>query len=472
MTLRVPSILTIVLLSVLLFLPWTAMAARPNVLFIAVDDLRPQLGCYGQSQIISPNLDRLASEGILFRRSYCMVPTCGASRASLMTGIRPARDRFVNYLAWAERDAPGITTLNTHFHNNGYYTVSNGKIFHHLTDSKGGWSEPAWRPKRDDTLLGHYAKREVLAAAKKNPRGRGPAFESADVADDFYADGRLARKAVADLRRLKDKEEPFFLAVGFFKPHLPFVAPRKYWDLYSREEIHLPSNAARPTDAPDAAIHSWGELRAYAGIPPQGPLTDEMARTLIHGYYACVSYTDAQIGLLLDELDRLDLAKNTIVIVWGDHGWNLGEHTLWCKHCCFETSMRAPIILRAPGIAGGKVTDGLTEFIDIYPSLCELAGLPKPDHLQGTSFVPLLNDPDMPWKSAAIGRYINGDTIRTDGHRYTTFATGGGKPMGHMLYDHKTDSGETVNVAEKPSNARLTQELGRQLLEGMGKRGP
>ncbi|HYW81330.1 MAG TPA: sulfatase, partial [Thermoguttaceae bacterium] len=450
MNLRVHSIRIVSLLALLLLLPWTAMAAaaapaagRPNVLFIAVDDLRPQLGCYGQSQIVSPNLDQLASEGILFRRSYCMVPTCGASRASLLTGIRPARDRFVNYLAWAEKDAPGITTLNTHFHNNGYYTVSNGKIFHHPTDSAAGWSEPAWRPKRDAIFLGNYAKETVLAAAKDNPRGRGPAFESADVPDDFYPDGKLARKAVADLRRLKDKKEPFFLAVGFFKPHLPFVAPTKYWDLYSREEIHLPSNRTRPTDAPDAAIHTWGELRAYADIPPEGPLTDDMARTLIHGYYACVSYTDAQIGRVLDELERLDLAENTIVIVWGDHGWNLGEHTLWCKHCCFETSMRAPIILRAPGIAGGKTTDGLTEFIDIYPSLCDLAGLSKPDHLQGTSFVPLLNHPDMAWKSAAIGRYGNGDTIRTEGHRYTTYATSNGKPLGRMLYDHKVDSGET-----------------------------
>ncbi len=448
---------------------YAAESARPNVLFIAVDDLRPQLGCYGQKQIVSPNLDRLAAEGTLFRRSYCMVPTCGASRASLMTGIRPARDRFVSYQTWAERDAPGITTLNTHFHNNGYYTVSNGKIFHHARDNVEGWSEPPWRPDRGDTFLGHYASPSVVKLAKANPRGRGPAYESADVADDVYGDGRLADKAVADLRRLKAKRQPFFLAVGFFKPHLPFVAPKKYWDLYPKDEIRLPSNYARPTDAPDESIHSWGELRAYAQIPPQGPLSDETARTLIRGYYACVSYTDAQIGKLLDELDRLDLSKNTIVIVWGDHGWNLGEHTLWCKHCCFETSMRAPLILRAPGFDGGKTTDGLTEFIDIYPSLCDLAGLPMPKHLEGRSFVPLLKDPQMAWKTAAIGRYRNGDTIRTDDHRYTAYSDARGKPTGGMLYDHRTDTDETVNLAPRPAHRPVVQRLHEQLQTGMGK---
>jgi len=442
--------------------------SRPNVLFIAVDDLRPQLGCYGHEQIVSPNLDRLASQGIVFRRSYCMVPTCGASRASLMTGIRPARDRFVNYLAWAERDAPGITTLNTHFRNHGYYTVSNGKVFHHPTDNAAGWSEPAWRPDRTGILLGNYVSPNVLEMAKTSARGRGPAYESADVADDAYADGRLAQKAVADLRRLKTKGGPFFLAVGFFKPHLPFVAPKKYWDLYRHEDVRLPSNYRRPKDAPDVAIHNSGELRAYAGIPQQGPVPDETARMLIHGYYACVSYTDAQIAKLLNELDRLDLARNTIVIVWGDHGWNLGEHTLWCKHCCFETSMRAPIIIRAPGIPGGKTTDGLTEFIDIYPSLCELAGLPLPEHLQGRSFVPLLRDPDRPWKSAAIGRYGSGDTIRTDRYRYTAYTNARNNPTARMLYDHQADPDETVNVSERPANARLADRLREDLEKGKG----
>jgi len=249
-----------------------------------------------------------------------MVPTCGASRASLMTGIRPARNRFVNYYTWAEKDAPGITTLNTHFKNHGYYTVSNGKIFHNMQDNAVGWSEPAWRPERRGAYM-----LEKNRAKYVNSRSRGPAFESADVEGEAYADGRLATKSVKDLRRLAKMDKPFFLAVGFFKPHLPFIAPKKYWDLYDRDQIRLPETYHRPKDAPNEAIHHWGELRTYADIPKRGPLSDEMALTLIHGYYACVSYTDAQIGKLLDELKRLGLADNTIVILWGDHGWNQSE---------------------------------------------------------------------------------------------------------------------------------------------------
>jgi len=447
-----------------------AAPGRPNVLFIAVDDLRPQLGCYGQRQIHSPNIDRLAASGVVFERAYCMVPTCGASRASLMTGIRPARNRFVNYLTWAEKDAPGITTLNTHFKEHGYYTISNGKVFHHPGDNAAGWSEPAWRPQGVPTY--RLPENQALAsrrAKQRGSRGRGPAYESADVADDAYRDGVLAEKAVADLRRLRGIGKPFFLAVGFFKPHLPFIAPKKYWDLYDHDEIHLPDNYYPPKDVPKEAIHNFGELRAYAGVPPKGPVSDEMARNLIHGYYACVSYTDAQIGKLLDELDRLDLAENTIVVLWGDHGWNLGEHTLWCKHCCFETSMHVPLIVRAPGIRGGRRTDGLTEFIDIYPSLCELAGLSLPDHLQGKSFVPLLKNPDLGWKTAAIGRYRNGDTIRSDRFRFTEYTDGQGRFVSRMLYEHANDPGENVNISERPENRATVQRLAEDLHSGMGK---
>jgi iduronate 2-sulfatase len=442
----------------------------PNVLFIAVDDLRPQLGCYGKSEIHSPNIDRLAATGVVFNRAYCMVPTCGASRASLMTGIRPSKSRFVNYLTWAEKDAPAITTLNTHFKKQGYYTISNGKVFHHPADNAVGWSEPAWRPKAVQT----YAvaeNRQVAAkrAKESNRRGRGPAFESADVADDTYGDGKVANKAIADLRRLSKKDQSFFLAVGFFKPHLPFVAPTKYWELYDREKIQLPDSYHRPKDAPNEAIHTWGELRAYADVPKKGPLPDELARTLIHGYYACVSYTDAQVGRVLEELQRLGLADDTIVVLWGDHGWNLGEHTLWCKHCCFETSMHAPLIVRALGVEGGRKTDGLTEFIDIYPSLCELAGLPMPDHLQGKSFVPLMKTPDMAWKQAAVGRYRNGDTIRTHQHRFSEYANGKEKSVARMLYDHQADPGENVNISERSQSQEVVERLTGQLHERMGK---
>ena len=440
-----------------------AESSRPNVLFIAVDDLRPELACYGKQHIHSPNIDRLAASGVLFERAYCMVPTCGASRASLLTGIRPTRNRFVSYQTWAEKDAPGITTLNTQFRMNGYFTRSLGKVFHHPTDNAKGWSEPAWRPKdvpwyrRPENAQLHEQRQQ------QGGRTRGPAWESADVDDNAYADGVLAEQAIADLQRLSRGDEPFFLAVGFFKPHLPFIAPQKYWDLYDRETIHLPDNYHPPKDAPAESIHSSGELRAYAGIPSKGPVSDETARNLIHGYYACVSYTDAQIGRLLDELDRLKLADKTVVVLWGDHGWNLGEHTLWCKHSCYETSMQIPLIVRAPGIDGGQKRSGLIETIDLYPTLCELAGLPKPDHLQGQSFATLLRDPNAAWKTAAVGRFGNGDTIRTDGLRFTEYRDGKGKLTSRMLYDHKADHGENANVAaaEKATAAELAEQLGK-----------
>ena len=438
---------------------------KPNVLFIAVDDLRPQLGCYGLSGMHTPNIDRLASGGARFDRSYCMVPTCGASRASLMTGIRPARDRFVNYQARADEDAPGITTLNTHFEDHGYHTASLGKVFHFPQDNVDGWSEEPWRPSAE--TYRDPENRRIAAENRREDR-RGPAFESADVPDDAYRDGLLAERAVSDLRRLSMRDEPFFLAVGFFKPHLPFVAPKRYWELYDPADIALPETYHRPEDAPDRAIHNWGELRNYAGIPEQGPLSDEMARTLIRGYYACASYTDAQIGKVLDELDRLGLADDTIVVLWGDHGWNLGEHTLWCKHCCFETSMRAPLIVRAPGTEGGRGVDALTEFIDIYPSLCDLAGLPKPDHLQGRSFAPLLRRPDAEAKPAAVGRFRDGDTIRTDRYRYTEYTDRDGLVEARMLYDHRNDPGEDVNIAGRSQHAEVVRELSEQLRERKG----
>jgi arylsulfatase A-like enzyme len=283
------------------------------------------------------------------------------------------------------------------------------------------------------------------------------------VPDSAYADGVLAKRALAELRVLQARDEPFFLAVGFFKPHLPFVAPKKYWDLYDPEEIRLPSNYYVPVHAPPESIHASGELRAYAGIPATGPVSDETGRNLIHGYYACVSYTDALIGKLLDELNRLKLAENTIVVLWGDHGWNLGEHTLWCKHSCYETSMRIPLIVRAPEALGGQRRSNLVESVDLYPTVCELAGLPLPEHLQGRSFAPLLNEPDARWKSAAVGRYQNGDTIRTEAFRYTEYTNANGQLTSRMLYDHTNDAGENVNIAETRED--LVRELAQALHE-------
>jgi len=445
---------------------------RPNVLFIAVDDLRPQLGCYGHEQMLSPNIDRLASEGMLFRRTFCQVPVCGASRASLLTGIRPTRHRFIDYYARADEDVPGAVSLPKRFRDSGWHTVSNGKVYHHLNDDIGAWSEKPWRPSGEWTGRGYLDGKNQATAAERN--GSGPAYEKADVPDSAYQDGKIADKAIADLKRLAGEDGPFFLAAGFMKPHLPFNAPSKYWDMYRREDIDLADNPFRPKGAPDAALHNWVELRRYYGIPEEGPLSDELAQTLVHGYYACVSYTDAQIGRVLAELDRLRLRDNTIVVLWGDHGWQLGEHGLWCKHCNFETSLHSPLIVRAPGLVGGRATDALTEFVDIYPSLCDLAGLASPSHLEGTSFVPLMQDPARQWKRAAFSRYVNGDSIRTDRYRYTEWTEEKippGSPLetrhyARMLYDHESDPNENVNIAERPDKSDTVTELAGMLKAG------
>lgn len=442
--------------------------SRPNVLFIAVDDLRPELNCYGRSHIRSPNIDSLAAEGVVFERAYCMVPTCGASRASLMTGLRPSRHRFVNYLTRADKDVRGTTTLNTHFKNHDYYTVSDGKVFHHAADNVAGWSEKPWRPRGG----GYQLAENRQLHGRVGPRGkklRGPAYEAADVDDDQYTDGMIAEKAISDLKRLTQDEQPFFLAVGFMKPHLPFVAPQKYWDLYNRDDIQLPPNYQLPKNAPSEAVHNSGELRAYHGIPAKGAVSDETARAMIHGYYACVSFVDAQIGRVLDELERLGVADKTVVVLWGDHGWNLGDHTMWCKHSCFESSLHAPLVFRGPGVPEGQRRANLVEFIDIYPTLCDLSGLEPPDHLHGSSLVPLMRDADSEWKDAAVSRFRTGDTIRTDRFRFTKYSTEKGNPTGRMMYDHVADPLENTNVAQQPTQRDTVKSHDKALEEQMGR---
>ncbi len=447
-----------------------ATADRLNVLFIAIDDLRPELKCYGAGQIHSPNIDRLARRSMLFERAYCMVPTCGASRSSLMTSLRPAHNRFINFLTRADVDAPHVDGLHTHFKKNGYHTVSLGKVFHHRSDSAHGWSEEPWRA---DAFAYHLSENRRIQREKSGSGtkpGRAAPYENADVPDDAYPDGRLAEHAVETMGRLAKREQPFFLAVGFFKPHLPFNAPRKYWDLYPGNTIKLPDNyRQKPKGAPQGAVHNSGELRAYHGVPRRGPVSDEMARNLIRGYYACVSYTDALIGKLMDELDRLKLADNTIVVLWGDHGWNLGEHTMWCKHSCFETSLQVPLLVVAPGYKAGQRSRRLVESIDVYPTLCDLAGLAKPGHLQGQSLVPLLKNPEAGWKPYAISRYRTGDSIRTDRFRYTKYSRPSGQALGQMLYDHKTDPVENTNVANQSDQAG---KLAKLLQTNMGKPSP
>jgi len=434
---------------------------KPNFLFIAVDDLRPELNCYGAGWIQSPHIDRLASAGIRFEYAYCQVPVCGASRASLLTGLRPTPTRFIDYDTWAEKDAPGITSLPKLLKENGYTTVSNGKVFHHLNDMKDSWSEDPWHPSQefpDQSNWRNYRTAENIDLAASYD-GAGPAYEMLDGDDTLYFDGITARKSLDDLERLKSMGQPFFLAVGFLKPHLPFNAPKKYWDLYDPDQIHLPPNYFPPENAPAASLHNWGELRQYAGIPQEGPLPDTLARKLIHGYYACVSYTDAQIGKLLDRLKELGLDKNTVVILWGDHGWNLGEHGLWCKHCNYETALRAPLLLHVPWKTGGKRSEALVEFIDIYPTFCELAHIPVPGHVVGKSLLEYYDQPERPGKAFVYSRFHHGESIKNRNYRYTEWLDENQGRYADMLYDHQKDYRETINIAGQPSSAEVIEKF-------------
>ncbi|HBE71696.1 MAG TPA: iduronate-2-sulfatase, partial [Planctomycetaceae bacterium] len=404
--------------------------SRPNVLFIAVDDLRPEIACYGATSI-TPNMDRLASEGVQFTRAYCNQAVCGASRVSLMTGLYPefTGERTYHVTGWRDR-YPDVITLNQSFKASGYNTVGLGKVYH---GSGGPGTDPDnWTTWHKVGGKGYGTPRGQLKFRKSKDRNRGPSTDDADVPDDTYADGNRAILGARLIEELADGDQPFFLAVGFTKPHLPFVAPAKYWNLYEQDAFSMPSNLGVPQGYPDYASNkNAGELRSYSDIPREGlPTKFPMAvnRRLLHGYHACVSYTDRNIGVLLDALESSGAVQNTIVVLWADHGWKLGDHSSWCKHTNFECDARVPLIVRFPGrnMAGSK-TAALVELIDIYPTLCELAGVEAPTHLQGRSFAGVLTSPDVEHRICAYSSYphtyqkrrVVGHSIRTQQHRFT-----------------------------------------------------
>ena len=436
---------------------------RPNVLFIAVDDLRPELNAYGASHIHSPAMDQLASESLVFTRAFCNVPVCGASRASLLSGVRPGMHRFIGYDTYLEEDYPGVVSLPKHFKNNGYVTVSNGKIYHHADDDEEAWQE-VWRPKPGTSWRDYQTEENIRLDTTAGQRGYP--YENTNVPDTAYFDGQIAQKSIRDLKKLKQAGEPFFLAVGFLKPHLPFNAPTEYWDLYDPASISLPKNYLQPKSTPAQAFHNFGELRAYAGIPKEGPVSDEMAHTLIRGYYACVSYTDAQIGKLLATLKELELDKNTIVVLWGDHGWNLGDHQMWCKHCNFASSLQVPLMIKVPGVKGKRI-DAIAEYIDLYPSLSELAGLSLPAHLDGESLVPLIQG-EPAKEDFAIAKYQDGVTVVQGDLFYTEYINQKGVAQARMLFDHATDPLELVNLAEKEEYQDTVSALSQALRANWG----
>ncbi|MGL5919650.1 MAG: sulfatase, partial [Bacteroidales bacterium] len=344
-------------------------ADKKNVLFIIVDDLRPELNSYGVSGMITPNLDKLAENGVQFNQAFCNIPVSGASRASLMTGLRPGKSRWWDVNAEIDKEAPGAITLPKHFKENGYTTISNSKVIHGKNDAIDSWDK-IWKPKGRGSWR-NYLGEENLTGEKA--KGNAYAYEHLDVSDDEYFDGATAEKTIKDLRNLKEKNKPFFLAVGILKPHLPFNAPKKYWDLYKESDIVLPENYTMDRSSfPNQAFHTWNELRFYKNIPLKGPLEDTTeAKRLIHGYKACVSYADAQIGKIIDELKTLGLDKNTVVVLIGDHGWSLGNHGEWCKHSNFTVANRSVCFVSAPDLQKGKKVNEMVEFVDLYPTRCD-----------------------------------------------------------------------------------------------------
>lgn len=435
-----------------------------NILFLIVDDLRLQLGCYGVSWMKTPNIDLLAAGGTVFERAYSQFPICGPSRASMFSGFRPTAERFRKWNARIDADAPGVVTLPEYFKNHGYLTQSLGKVIHDRDDCEQAWSEGAWVP---DNVLGAVPgsymvpENRALAEAKKAP----PAYEAAGVDDSAYGDGQIATRACAELKQLAAQDKPFFLAVGFLRPHLPFSAPQRYWDLYDREKLPMAANPSPPGHMPGQALTNWEELRNYAGIPKQGPLDEATARALIHGYCASVSYMDAQVGRVLDTLDRLGEREKTLVVLVADHGWQLGEHGMWSKHTLFEHALHCPLIASGPGVARGRRTSGLVEYVDLYPTLCEAAGMPAPPHVQGRSFLPLLTNPGGPGKPAVFSRHGEGDSVKTDRYRYSEWRDKSGNVVGRMLYDHQADPEENTNIAAEPASAQIVAELAKLLAE-------
>ncbi len=441
-----------VLACVFAFAANAAEPARPNVLFIAIDDLRPELGCYGATHVKTPNIDKFAAQALLFKRAYCQVPVCGASRASLMTGVLPTPTRFTNAKIRADQQAPDAVTLPQVFRSNGYTTLANGKIFHSSADT----AERSWSESPRSSGLSHSTALDPATAKAKSAAGRNRMYESPDVPDNAYGDGKVAERTIADLRKLKEAGKPFFLACGFIRPHMPFYAPKKYWDLYEREKIAIAPNRARPENAP-AGLKGSGEYKNYHfGDYTDG--TDDFHRMMRHGYYASVSYADQLAGQVLAELERLGLAENTIVVIWGDHGWNLGEHNFWGKHNTLDSAVRVPLIIRLPGKTSGQQTTSLVGLYDLFPTLCSLANLPVPESVQGQSFAALFENPQQPFRDAVYTRYVKGDAVVTDQLVYTSYG-----PDGEMLFDLRKDPAENTNVIAQPAYESHAKRLRAQL---------
>ena len=474
---------------------------QPNVLLIIVDDLKPMLGNYSDPDIKTPGIDRLAATGITFENAYCQQAVCAPSRISFFTGKRPDRTRVYDLQTLMRDMNPDIITMPQFFQAHGYETAGLGKLMHgakgndpeswsigYVWDKKleyaKGYGVPADGKYQDPKILKAFREGELNGMEGKVLRshlaetGLLPSVEAIEVPDDAYPDGAIAENGIRLMKKLASRDKPFFLALGFHKPHLPFAVPKKYWDIYERQAIEIHPFQEESENSPGYAYHTWGELRNYSDIPDEGELDPEKQREVIHGYMASVSYVDAQIGKVLDALEDLNIDDNTIVVLYGDHGWHLGDHGLWCKHSNFEQAVKVPLIIRAPGYASGKSASTMVELVDIFPTLSDYAGLEVPEYLEGNSLLNVLENTGAQVKDYAISQYPRGDNImgyslRTRRYRLTLWLKGDfmtselfRTPLieAAELYDYVNDPLEQISLAYDPAYAETVAALKSQLL--------
>lgn len=472
---------------------------RPDILMIVVDDLRPMLGCYGDARIRTPNIDRLAKRGVLFERAYCQYAKCGTSRLSLMTGLRPDSigvfsNRDKDVVAFRKR-RPDAASMSRWLKIHGYHAQSFGKIDHDGWHVDGEWSVPA-SPGRPGEMLEVVNREDVSKPTIIAERFACPVMQSPDVADDHLFAGRITQRVI-DVMRNRDSKQPTFLAVGYRRPHLPFVAPKRFFDLYRPDESWLAKN---PNPADGSPVMAWFnsdgyvgaakrvnfkmpnpptrkqavewngyEMRSYLGVPYHGPIDMSLQLKLLQAYAACVSYVDAQIGKLLDELDATGKLDSTLIVFCTDHGWHLGEQSAWGKMTNFEIATRVPLIIAGPGIDAARIKS-IAELVDVYPTVCELSGVASPDHLEGESLASALRDSDASDGGFALSQYARfgekytGRALRTDRYRFVVWtAKEDGKVVHRELYDHETDSNESVNLADKAQYKELVSVLEARL---------
>ncbi|MFY0652555.1 MAG: sulfatase [Cyclobacteriaceae bacterium] len=452
---------------------------KPNVLFIAVDDLRPELNCYGADYMKTPHMDRLAERSMLFNNAYTQQAVCAPSRNTILTGLRPDALGIYDLYTFFRKKSPDVVTLPQHFKNNGYVSEAVGKLYHTghgNSDDSLSWSNPKINTNKLRNEIPKLNNGDTVDLQSDFPLidGKKLPYYCSDAPEEQMTDAITTKVALDHLDHLQGKN--FFLAVGYVKPHLPFVAPRKYWDMYNPDEIEIPERND-PEGMPSVALHSFGELRKYHNIPSVKEskyLNDEMSRNLIHGYRASVSMIDAQIGRLLDKLDELELSDNTIIVLWGDHGWKLGEYGGWCKHTNFELDTRVPLMISAPELLQGKKTASLAELVDVYPTLCDLAGITKPKHLEGQSLAPILKDEEVQVNKVAISQYPRGKSLGYDRknelmgysvfdgkYRFVRWQSyeDPKKVLYRELYDHTANREATRNLADDVSFSSIVQKL-------------